>query len=444
MSISVVGAVFIALGLVTIWGKGRAFVAVLSASAALITTAAVTFTGNSIPPFYILAALATVNAVASWLRGVKVHHPAPVPLALFVAWSVLITAIGPAHFAGIPVLAPRSGIDTEVYDPTPLAYTPSMLAQLAYVVLGAGVVLYLAQRRGLTAGALTPAFLVGGFFSLARLIPGLAGPLDSLFRNYASADYNPYEWRHFGVFSEPSYLAVFSIAALAYALFRFGRTTGRSRAAAVLIAIAGAVNLLLSASGTAALAAVILGSLAIVYYGGGFLFAHRKLHPAWLLVPFGALLLILTPNPMTASLTKTITEKAASNSLLHRFASDMFSLDLTMHTWGLGVGLGANRPSSFLTLVMSSVGVIGFLLLVVVVYRTVRAAGSRPAWLPTVISLLALITAKVIAEPALSTPLLWFSLGLLVCAGCTADPKTDRRRAPLSERERANREHPSA
>ncbi|WP_206541953.1 hypothetical protein, partial [Leucobacter celer] len=68
------------------------------------------------------------------------------------------------------------------------------------------------------------------------------------------------------------------------------------------------------------------------------------------------------------------TGKLGSKSLNSRSSSDTFSLDLAAHTWGLGVGLGANRPSSFATMLVSCVGLIGAIAFAIFVWRAIARA----------------------------------------------------------------------
>ncbi len=417
MSISLLGIIFIGLGLTGWLFSERLFVATLAASAVFSTSAAVTIANNGIPPFHVLATMALVSAFVSKVRGTKLLHPAVPILGVLVAWVILVTAWAPALFQGLPILDPRAGIDRQVYDPTPLQYTPSMAAQVGYLIVGIGVAIYLGQRERLSPAFLTVPMFLGSALSALRLVPGFGAPMDEIFRNSASAGYLGFVERHYGVFAEPSYLAVFSIAALAFAVYRLRPSRGFERAALIATLVLGLVNLFGTSSGTGALGFVILAVIAVGYYAFRFLFAGMRLNSIWLLVPFVIGIGLLTPNPLTASITEILDDKSGSASFRNRFASDLFSLDLTWNTFGLGVGLGASRPSSFASLVLSNIGVLGFLLLAVALWIVIARVRLLPAWAPAAVSLFALILAKVISEPALSTPLLWLLVGACMYAG---------------------------
>jgi hypothetical protein len=435
MSISVVGVIFVIAGVVSWFLRRNVFMMVLSASAAFPTTAAITLGASSIPPFAITALIATVAAVVAVARGARVKHLSIRLLAYFVGWTALVTAVAPFLFQGLLVLDPRGGIDAQIVDPTPLTYSVSMAAQFVYLVFGAGTVLFLAQQTQLHAGYLTTAFAVGTALSVVRVVPAAAPGIDFLFRNYASASYNATELRQFGVFAEPSYLAVFSIAALTYAIYRAFRVRGWRLVGIIAIGVGAGVNLVASGSGTAALSILILCVIAIVFYAYKFLvpakgwqrlrtrefWSDARNHPIrlWVSVAAVALVvaLVVVPNPLRDSLGRTIFQKAGSLSFQNRSGSDLLSIQLLWQTFGLGTGLGANRPSSFATLLLSNVGILGTLLFAAAVAIAIwRARGSR-VWAPVIASLIALLVAKVVAEPALSTPLLWLALGGTVYAG---------------------------
>lgn len=413
MDLSLVGAFFLFLGIVS-WTRSRtAFIVVLSASAPLITTAAVTVGGSSVPPFHLLAIPATVSALVTVAREGLVS-PGPRLLAGFAVWAMVVTAYSPALFAGLPVLEPRGGIDNAVQAPVALMYTVSMAAQVVYLMLGVGVVLFLSQSRQLQPGVLTPGVVLGTLASAATVWEPVDRWVGPLFRDYASAQFNPFEVRHSGVFAEPSYLAAFSFAALLYCAHRALASTGWRRAGLVAVAVAALVNGFLTQSGTFAAATALAGVALLV---GGTVRLLRHGLPTWaaLTLIVGALVLALENRPLLA-LFDLVNEKLLTDSFGNRTESNVFSLDLLLDTWGLGAGLGANRPSSFALLLLSNVGIIGFALYAALAVRAVRSAAAVIVWRPVATIVCALLLAKVLAEPALSTPLLWFGLGVCLHA----------------------------
>lgn len=416
MSVSVLGLIFLLLGLATWLTSRRAFARTLAASTPFATTAAVTIGGNGVPPFYILAVFGGITAIYTSSRGRHIEHLSLRLIGIFFLWSGFATAVGPSIFAGIPVLDPRGGIDNQVHEPTPLSYSPSMGAQIVYLALGALVAWYLAQSKTLDPGLLTLPFAIGGVLSIVRLVPGVAAISDPIFRDYGDLTFNFYGSRNFGIFAEPSFLAVFSISALAYFVVRMRLVRGWRLFGLVILAIVTAVNLATSGSGTAALAVLVLGAVAMIYFAWQFLLSRLRLSPMALMVPFLVAAILMTRNPLRDAIVGTVSDKSSSESFVNRNASDLFSLDLAWHTFGIGVGLGASRPSSFFTMLLSNVGIVGVVLVAFIFAKALLGARGRRDWVPAAASLIALLTAKIIAEPALSTPLMWLILGVCIYA----------------------------
>lgn len=412
-TLSPIGMVFVLLGAIAWLVSRRLFVAVLSAAAPLAATAAVTVGGSSVPPFYLLAVPATISAVLGVTRH-GIGHRALRLLSVFVVWAGLVTLVGPLLFAGMPVLGPRTGIDSAVHEPTPLAFTMSMAAQMVYLVLAVGVVFFVAQSDELHPGVLSTGIVFGTLASALTLLPAARPWVDVVFKEYASAQFNPWEVRHSGVFPEPSYLATFSFAAVVYCVHRATGVRGWRRVGLASVAVVALANGLLTESGTFAASVAIAGAALVVLVGFRLLRSGVTKATAVVLLVVAAALLV--ENRPVLALWEVITGKVLTESFGNRTLSNWYSLDVAADTWGLGVGLGADRPSSFALLLLSNVGVVGFALYAAVVARALGPASRIAAWRPVVTAVLALLLAKVVAEPALSTPLLWLGLGLCVSA----------------------------
>jgi hypothetical protein len=417
MVISLVGAVVLFFAAFGITFYRPLFAVTLGASAAFPTTAAVTIGTVSIAPFYLLGIVALLAVLASGQRvAIEGRRPVVRLATIFAFAATIITLIAPTIFAGMSILLPRGGIDVEVVDPTPLAYTTSIFAQLAYLVIAVGVVAYFARGRYTTL-PLQAAFVTGLTLDSLRFFIehlGMTWP-DGMFRNFAGAGYNPYEQRFFGIFAEPSYLAEFAVAAVAFYGLKMIAGKG-SRAVNALFLGAALWQLVMASSGTGALTVVLLCVFIMGVFGVRFFSGEVKAAPAAVIAVTLAFSFVIVWSPITTRLLSVISGKAGSISASHRLAADRFSLDLLLQTHLIGVGLGANRPSSFLTMLLSCVGVIGTfcfiaLLLAALKGRLVSHPALAVAW-----SLVALVTAKVVAEPALSTPLMWLLLGLLGAA----------------------------
>jgi len=109
-------------------------------------------------------------------------------------------------------------------------------------------------------------------------------------------------------------------------------------------------------------------------------------------------------------LSQYTTEKNQTLSYVHRLAADYFALQLTGATYGLGVGLGSNRPSSFATCLLSEVGIIGailFLIAAIQISRNAQGTDIALRW-----SLFGILFCKCLGGPDITDPQMWIMLAL--------------------------------
>lgn len=403
---TVLGAVFIAL---TAFGlfKRRALPWILALSAAFPYSAALVIAGNSLYPFHLVAAAATALLIFDRSTERRPIPPALLsPMTLFVGWAFFITAVGPIMFAGQPVLGARTGIDQAVESQDPLSFSVSSIAQAVYLGLTVGAVLYVATRRVSPHIALVP-FAVGtvlGSINLASITFGLPWPA-ALFDTSANVFYS-FRYRG-GIFNEASEFGGFSVAAAALFAVMIARSTGWLRVSSIVLVSLALINLSQVRAGTA-----LAGLILIVIIGVGAIIwrlvrTGRGMVLIFYLVSTGTIAMLLIGASIFAWGSEIFVGKVGSTSLNARSSSDEFSLELALQTLGLGVGLGSNRPSSFATMLLSCVGVIGFtafaLLIARLIARALRAPGGAPyAW-----ALIAFLAAKAVSLPDLTTPGMW-------------------------------------
>lgn len=399
---------------------------VLGLALALPTTALLAVGGQSIPTSALLGMACFAGVLASSAR-----RDATSPLAwtgawwmvVLVGWSVLVTVAAPTLFHGAPVLRPRGGIDEQVLDPDRLTYTVSNVAQLGYLVLGGAAVTLVATRRRLSPHVFLPGLGLAMLLSAWRLLHDLHGlpfPV-SLVDNYSSTRYvsttptGGYRLR--GVFTEPSVLAQYAVAALVLAAVMTPRSRGRWRMAYVLTGTLALVDLWYSGSTKGLVTGLLLVALtAGVAFWQVLTDRAQVLRVALVGLAATVVLLVYSPTVL-AYLGRTFTEKRGSSSYSARTTADLFSLGVGIRSWGLGVGLGSNRPSSLWPMVWSCLGVVGLVALaglLVVVLRGATRLEGRPvfAWM-----LAAVVLSKSVAGSDLSDPLFQFTLA---CAAWAA------------------------
>ena len=224
--------------------------------------------------------------------------------------------------------------------------------------------------------------------------------------------------------SEPAGLAGSCLVAICYMLPRSLQVRGWRRAGALVVAASAAYLGAISTSATFVVAGVTIAVVAGLASVLGFVLRRTSV---------SAIASVTWPRPRRrcrvdaadhrrsrrdhserqGRLDLVFTERSSVNSL---------SLGAFLDTFGFGVGLGANRASSFLPGLLSSTGIIGTLLFVTAVVTLIRRSAPVREYRPVVWALVGLLVVQVIAGPDLSDPtgVLWISLGLLSHAALSA------------------------
>jgi hypothetical protein len=124
-------------------------------------------------------------------------------------------------------------------------------------------------------------------------------------------------------------------------------------------------------------------------------------------------------------------QKSDGDSFRVRIESDLQSFEILWHTYGFGVGLGSNRPSSFFTFLLSNLGILGFIFLGLFLVALTRLALQntrklqQTPWHDWAVAgawgLWATIVAKISAQPDLSFSPMWVWIFFLASL-CSASP----------------------
>ena len=220
-----------------------------------------------------------------------------------------------------------------------------------------------------------------------------------------------------GIASEPAGLASSCLVTIAYMLPRSLQIHGWRRVGSLLIAAVATYLGVISTSATFVVAGVAIALIAGLAYGAGFLL--RRTHISVIASVVGCALVIaaIWILPLVADFVETtVNEKVSSTSYTYRSSDNATSLGIFLDTFGFGVGLGANRASSFVPSLLSTTGVIGTLLFAAAVITLIRRSMPVREYRPVVWALVGLLVGKVIAGPDLSdtTGVLWISLGTVV------------------------------
>jgi hypothetical protein len=227
-----------------------------------------------------------------------------------------------------------------------------------------------------------------------------------------------------GIASEPAGLASSCLVTIAYMLPRSLQVRGWRRAGALLVAAVAAYLGVISTSATFVVAGAAIALIVGLASAVGFLL--RRTHISAIAGVVGCALVVaaIWILPIVADFVETtVNEKVNSSSFTERSSANSMSLGIFLDTFGFGVGLGANRASSFVPTLLSTTGILGTLLFVAAVATLIRRSAPVREYRPVVWSLVGLLVVKVIAGPDLSdtTGVLWISLGLLSHAALKAN-----------------------
>ena len=418
------GIIFISAYGIALFGGRRWVLFVLASSIAFNDSIVIEMGGATITPFYFGLIVYAICSFTIW-RGPAAHGSrlhGRTTLIFLLAYCAFVTAISPALFAGLGVISAANGIDEQVQSLTPLAYTSSNFAQVAYLLLNV-IFVWRTQRDGIFERRhITIGLAVGAIVACTALI-GNNWPHD-LFDNSPRGFYTIETGRSRGQFSEPSHLGAFAVTATIYFGATLARTKSMRRFAAYGVLTAMSVGLLYaSASGTAAigLGAAVFGMLAISL-------RSRRLGDLRLPVPMFlaglatvVALTLLLPNIIEV-IRSIVDSKIGSTSLTNRSLVDQNSMSVFVKTFLIGAGDGSNRGSSLLLMLLSQIGLIGTTLFLVVAATSIFRGLSTNLNVPAALALIGFLSSAFVSLPDFASPILWSLIAVAHSATLIRDP----------------------
>ncbi|MDZ7885524.1 MAG: hypothetical protein U5N53_22690 [Mycobacterium sp.] len=337
---------------------------------------------------------------------------------LLAFWSCAITLLGPALFTGMPVVASGLGLDVQVNRLADLDYSSSNFAQIVYLILNLALLMALAGSND-TKKWIPPVPAVVGT-AIAVLAwwfhrAGWAWP-DELFHNNTRNAYAYVDTaRLSGQFSEPSHLAVFALTSAVLLIVTVAVHRPRLPLKLLLLLTATFDILLIveSASATALAGAAIFAMAFVGWSIYRMVATGARVSRGVSLVVIAAVgtLVVLSPLIVRYALDVLEYKLATGFSIRGRTAADLSSLRVFLDSATVGVGLGSNRASSLLLLLLSTVGLVGATLFFLTMGTAIRDGIRDRMRRPWAAGLAVLLFTSLVSLADLVSPMMWLLAG---------------------------------
>jgi len=403
MSIEPIGALTILIGLICLTlgtsalVHGLAVMAVLGAAAAMLIGAANIQPGHMMLVFLAFGVLSRRREAAAAIRALHPNEPG-FWFTCLVAYGVASAFLMPRVFAGITEIIP---LGTTAFDDTgstvPLAPVSSNVTQSLYLSTTLLCLITLtavaATRGGFSAvfNALLACCVANTVFAVLDIATYATGTQEVLgfIRNARYTLHTDSEIagmkRIVGSYTEASVFARSTLGVLGVTgtLWLCGVRPGLTGTLAGL----SLVLIVLSTSSTGLAGAPVM---LLLLYGYAFSrLVQGRAGPQVTMFAFGApviglavVLLLLLDADATAKIygyvDLVVLNKASSDSGIERSSWNVISFQNFLDSWGLGVGLGTARASSFAVALLASVGIPGALFYAVFVFECFLRPRGQP------------------------------------------------------------------
>lgn len=390
------GLVVITMLLLVGWATGATVLTALMCAIPFGATAwgSLPTLGGSTPQIYTVFALLLVMRVVSRpqamldIRDAFASHWIISMIAGLTAYAVAGSIVYPRVFNGqTSAFVPIKGAIYEV----PLSPVAGNITQSAYFALGSLCCIalaadlhrrknYAALIRACFAWCTTNALL--GTIDLGGKLVGLTdvlAPIRTANYSYLTATMEHNFWRIAGGFSEASAFAGNTIACAAFT-FAYWRETG-ARIAIILCA----TNLVLLVLSTSTTAYVALALMCLPLFSSFLInvsrtqIGRRELYillAGVVVIVVAVTVVVIAPKlaqPFIDMLDYMVLRKGESSSAQERGYWNQKSIASAIDTFGLGIGLGSSRASSWLIAVISQLGFAGALVFIFIICAVLQA-----------------------------------------------------------------------
>jgi hypothetical protein len=220
-------------------------------------------------------------------------------------------------------------------------------------------------------------------------------------------------------YQEPSAFAPFIVGVYSYYLYSTFKYKNLLHLTMTIVAL---ILILLSASTTAYISTMILTLLVLyfnlplriknytVYINPSRIIINVIIITAMLLIFMGVIFFTIGFDSFIFLINEFLINKLDTASYKNRTIADLHALKLFVDTYGFGVGLGSNRPSSLLPFLLSQLGFVGTLLFLVFIYKIMYftyKSLKNTEYFQYFFLIPAVLVSQLIAYPDITNPTLW-------------------------------------
>lgn len=343
---------------------------------------------------------------------------------MFSIYSLVWSYIAPFLFENYMVCPPKLGIDFCVLNgQLPLQFSFYNIAFSIYIIFYILTLIYIFLLNWnekdllIIKKILLISLLTVITTSLSQIFNSLVGTIDitkylyttiSRELEYSMADKFLNIPRVQATFLEPSMLAPFLVGMYSHYLYN---SFTKPIITNIFFTIITLLLIILSTSTTAYISTFLITLIILIFL------IHKKntisVISVLFFITFGLFMIIhitIGIENLINLVLNYIIYKPETLSYQSRTFTDVYSIKLFFDTYGLGVGLGSNRPSSLIPYLLSQLGIIGSLLFIGFIFQILKLSYIKlknSQYFSYYFLLISILIAQFIAYPDITNPTLW-------------------------------------
>lgn len=388
----------------------RYTVIILIVSCIFQVSSVVNLGSTIIAPYLICEFFIIVRSYKSFL---KLNNSLPRVISLvllFLIWVVVISIFGPIFFENYMVVgkdldaAYESGLDK-------LKFSNSNINQILYAILNFSTMIALYfNRYKVRVCDIERAFIISVIFSVFFGVWQILShtlyipfPEDFIFPGHGLYDKSVSDYyRMSSVFGEASYFGGY-ISAAFWGLYILKKSFFR-----YILLFLSFICVLVSFSGSAYVTFLFGFVLCLIHFKAN----YRNIKYFFILL--FVLIVVIFTSSLGISILEFVNAKQDSESSAIRFWVTITSLSLFIDSWGLGIGLGSSRSSSFIVDLLTGTGLIGTILFVSFIIKLLWPLRKSLDFQFVYVYLLLLLVCMAFSLPDISFCGLWLGLHMAI------------------------------